>query len=151
MKYSWGLGSDVKRRNKSTRAGEGKTKLDLLCAGEVRYPIRICESGEVNLSPLAKLKMCTCTACATIHYFYLISADYPFINYYVIHRPHRESHEVYRRIRHRVFEAVLNSPDAAHLNAASAAAAAAAAAVAAASSPTGSSKVSGVKRVDQRM
>ena len=61
----------------------------------------------------------------------------------MIHQPPRESHEVYRRIRHRIFEAALTSPEAAQLNAASAAAAAAAAAaaLAAASSPTGSSKV----------
>ena len=74
------------------------------------------------------------------------AADYPFINYYVIHRPHRESHEVHRRIRQRVFEAALADPEAnsaasAAAAAAAAAALAAAAAAAAASSPTGSSKV----------
>ena len=76
----------------------------------------------------------------------LFAADYPFINYYVIHRPHRESHEVHRRIRQRVFEAALADPEAnsaasAAAAAAAAAALAAAAAAAAASSPTGSSKV----------
>ena len=80
--------------------------------------------------------------CDPVHHS-LLSADYPFINYYVIHQPHRESHEVYRRIRHRIFETALTSPEAAQLNAASAAGAAAAAALAAASSPTGSSKVRG--------
>lgn len=79
------------------------------------------------------------------------AADYPFINYYVIHRPHRESHEVHRRIRQRVFEAALADPEGANSAASAAAAAAAAAAAlaaaaaaAAASSPTGSSKVRGL-------
>ena len=69
------------------------------------------------------------------------AADYPFINYYVIHQPRRESHEVYRRIRNRIFEAAVSSPEAAQLNAATAAAAAAAAAMAAVTAVKEPSKV----------